>query len=130
MPKILDSMPEDGGRRYGGLRLPQVRVLQVLAAAKGPLTRSKVSSRCGNKTDVVVGRAVGYSDPTKRSAFEQTKDGGGEPGKPCPSLLTLGYVTEVEVDLDGVSETGLLITDKGRRALKALGELQLPPVHD
>ena len=132
MPRILDSMPQsDTGKRYDGLRLPQVRVLQVLASvARGTLTRTKISERCGNKTNVVVGRAIGYSDPEKRTAFEQTKDGGGRPGKPCPSLLTLGYVREVEVDVDGVTETGVVITPSGRKALEALGQVDLPPMKD
>lgn len=111
--------------RRAGLRLPQVRVMQVLAEAHGPLTRGKISRRCGNKTDVVVGRAIGYSDPAKRAAFEQTKDGGF-----TESLLTKGYVREIPLDIDGVVENTVTLTDEGRTALGGLGILDLPPLKD
>lgn len=116
--------------RKEGLRLPQIRVLHVLSKAKGPLSRTAISEKCGNKTTVVVGRAVGYSDPAKRKAFEQTKDGGGEPGNPCPSLLTLGYVTEKELDVDGAKETVIELTAKGRKAFQQLGKVSLPALRD
>lgn len=116
--------------RKEGLRVPQIRVLQVLTKSKGPLSRSAISVKCGNKTTVVVGRAVGYSDPARRATFEQTKDGGGSPGSPCPSLLTLGYVKERELDVEGVSETVLELTPKGAKAFQALGKVVLPPLRD
>lgn len=110
------------------LRVPQIRVLQVLVGMVGGLTRAKLSEVIGNRTGVVVGRSVGYSDPVKRAAFEQTKDGGGAPGKPCPSLLTLGYVSERTLDIDGVSETYVSATDAGAEALAALGDIKLAPM--
>lgn len=114
------------------LRVPQIRVLQVLAELDPGLgmTRARLSDICGNRTGVVVGRAIGYSDPVKRAAFEQTKDGGGRPGKPCPSLLTLDYVKEFVLDLDGITEVHIAITSQGRQALKAIGDIQLPEIHD
>jgi hypothetical protein len=57
--------------------------------------------------------AIGYSDAKKRAAFEKTKDGGFR-----PSLITLKYIREVELDIDGAKERGLLITPLGREALK------------
>lgn len=127
IPKAAAAFTTTGeaAPKYGGLRLPQVRVLQVLSQAKGPLTRGKISDRCGNKTQVVVGRAIGYSDPEKRVAFEQTSDGGF-----TASLLTLGYVREIPLDIDGIEETAIAMTDAGRRAFKALGKLSLPPLRD
>lgn len=97
-----------------GLRIPQVRVLLVLTKAKGPLTRGKISEKCGNKTAVVVGRAVGYSDPEKRAAFRETRDGkiAGTP------LLDLKYVREKELDVDGVKELVVEITAAGKKALE------------
>lgn len=96
------------------LSRPQQRVLEALFNANGPLTRTVLSAICGNKTQVMVGRAVGYSDPIKRAAFEQTKDGGGSPGNPCPSLLTLGYVEEIALDIDGLIEVAVKLTASGR----------------
>lgn len=124
--KLVNRMPASPQRR--GLRIPQMRVLQVLFQARGPLSRVEISKRCGNKTTVVVGRAIGYSDPDKRTVFEQTTDGGGSPGNPCPSLLTLGYVTEAELDVDGVKETAVSLTPTGRVAASRLPKL--PPLRD
>jgi hypothetical protein len=107
----------------------KVRVLALLVDAKGPLTRVKIASRLGS-SGTYVGKSVGYSDPAKRASFEQTKDGGGTPGNPCPSLLTLDYVREYELEVpeDGISETVVEITPAGRKAFKALGKLDLPPL--
>ncbi len=125
--KILDKMPEPEVHRTqkDGLTIPQIRVLQVLAKSKGPINRAKISERCGNKTTVVVGRAVGYGDPEKRAKFEQSKDGGFR-----PSLLTLKYVRETELDIDGIKETGVEITHRGKVALAKLGRINLPELRD
>lgn len=111
--------------RDKGLSIPQVRVLQVLYRSRGPLTRAKISEWIGNKTQVVVGRAVGYSDPAKRQTFEQTIDGGYR-----PSLLTLEYVEEDELDIDGLIEVVVRLTPKGRAAFEALGHVELPPLRN
>lgn len=127
MAKIIDTSAAQPEARWGGLSLPQVRVLQALSNAKGPLTRGKLSDRIGNKTDVVVGRAVGYDDPTKRAAFEQSKDGGFR-----KSLQTLGYVKRDEIQVeDGMPrEIVYELTPEGAAALEALGELDLPPLKE
>lgn len=133
MPRVVQSsdLPERSSRgkseMYGGLSLPQVRVLQCLAKAKGPLTRVKITERIGNKTGVVTGRAIGYSDPEKRKAFEQSKDGGFR-----PSLLSLGYVKEYELKIpeDGINETVVELTKSGKAAFAKLGRLKLPPLRD
>lgn len=131
--KELNAMPV-GKRRSGeGLTVPQVRVLQMLATirGRGALTRTALSERIGNKTTVVVGRAIGYSDPEKRAAFERSADGGGTSEKPCPSLLTLGFVEEVEVRVaDGPPELGVRLTPQGREALKACGKVNLAPLKE
>ena len=44
-----------------------------------------------------------------RLAFENSKDGGFR-----PSLLTLGYVEEEALDVDGLIETVVKLTKKGR----------------
>lgn len=130
--KVLSAMPP--GRSREGLTLPQIRVLQVLVRAKkrnkGLLTRSKISEVIGNKTTVVVGRAIGYSDAQKRKKFEQTKDGGGAPGKPRPSLLTLGYVREIDINEVDLVETAVEVTAKGERAFAKYAGAKLPPLRD
>lgn len=111
--------------RKDGLRLPQIRVLNVLAKKGSALSRSKISQLCGNKTTVVVGRAVGYSDPVKRKAFESTKDGGF-----TKSLLSLGYVREIELDIDGAKETAIEITASGKKAFDKAGVTKMPALRD
>lgn len=132
--KIVDTSEleiKDRPEKYGGLALPQVRVLHCLASARkgAGLSRAELSRRIGNKTNVVVTRAVGYVDPDKRAAFEQTNDGGHR-----PSLLTLGYVEEYPIDIDGVAELVVRLTDAGRKAFEALrdapGGLELPPLNN
>ncbi len=124
--KILTSLPSKEPKP--ALRLPLVRVLKALYNAKGPLSRTRISAKIGNRTNVLTCRAVGYSDPEKRAAFEQTRDGGGSSGNPSPSLLTLGYVRERELDIDGVIEDVVELTAAGRRAYEALGNIKLPPL--
>lgn len=119
-----DEQPDDSS-----LSLGKKRVLQVLAAARGPLTRAKIQSKLG-VSSTYVAKSVGLSDPEKREAFEQTKDAGGKPGEPCPSLLTLGYVREFELVIleDGINELTVEITQEGRKAFEALGGASLPPL--
>ncbi len=127
MPRLLNKFPEPEPSKqsqYGELRVPQIRVLQVLVANPHAMTRGEISEQTGNKTDVMVGRAIGYSDPVKRAAFEQTKDGGF-----TASLLTLKYVTEHRLEIEeGVFETRYNVTPAGRKALANLGDIELPPI--
>jgi hypothetical protein len=121
MPKILPDFPVPEGfqpqptRQPADLRLPQLRVLQVLAEAKGPITRARIASRMGYQWPTSVNDAIGSSDPQYRArgvriAGEKTVSIG-------TPLLDLGCVSEVEVDVDGIKELGVLITDVGRQAL-------------
>lgn len=119
------SGPATLTREQKELSLPQIRVLHVLAKTKGPLSRSAISNKCGNKTTVVVGRAVGYSDPKARAAFEQTKDGGFR-----KALLSLGYVREFPIDTDSGKEVVIELTAAGRKAYAKLGKVKLPELRD
>lgn len=112
-------------RRQLGLPLPQIRVLLALLEANGPLTRRSLSAKIGNKTPVVVGRAVGYSHPEKRAAFENSKDGGY-----TDSLLTRGYVVEEMLDIDGINEVVIILTEMGRGMAEGLKDMDLPPLRD
>lgn len=100
---------------------PQVRVLRCLAECPGWMSKPKLCQKLNNSS-TLVGKTIGYSDPVNRAAFEQTKDGGGKPGKPFPSLLTLGYVEETVIDVEGVKETCYQCSANGRAALAELKE--------
>ncbi len=120
--KKLSSIPPPANRTFlNAITIPQLRVLRALAPCRGPISRNEVSRRAGVST-VCIGRAIGYSDPEKRNKLEQSKDGGYR-----PSLLTLLFVTEKELDIDGVKETVLEITDLGRKAVEAQSAVVLPP---
>lgn len=120
--KSLTSMPTTSVRQE--LSIPQIRVLRILGE-HGAMTRAKISDKCGNQTNVVVGRAVGYSDPDKRAVFENTKDGGFR-----ESLLTLRYVEEIPVSVEGVEELLLRLTPAGRDAFAATECIELPPLRN
>src|SRR5262249_14290433 len=113
--RVLDKMPGPIRPRKQGLRKPQIRVLQLLnRRTVGALTRSKIATRL-HLSQVRVGKIVGRRDPKKRTAFEQTRDGGFR-----PSLLTLGLVRQVRLDIDGVTEIAIEITTQGRQALAGM----------
>ena len=133
MPKPVDSEPSMIEVRQPGttqrpvlshaLTTPQMRVLRVLSESKGPLTRQKISLRCGTATPVLISRAIGYKNARKRAAFERTATGGF-----CKSLLTLGYVESMDLDIDGLTETAYRLTPAGKRALQSFEHLDLPPL--
>lgn len=108
-----------------GLSIPQIRVLQVLASVRpgGGITRTRISERAGT-TAVLVGKAVGKTDPIKRAEFENTKDGGFR-----KSLLSLGYVVETLITVEGLEELIISITPSGREMFSTVEEIArtLPP---
>lgn len=105
------------------MNTPQIRVLRTLAAAYGPLSRSKIARKVGTEAEHSVRWAIGYSDPVKRAKFEQTKDGGYR-----KSLLSLGYVRELTLDIDGLKEVVVELTPAGRLALVRHKDVKLPPI--
>ncbi len=92
------------------LTIPQLRVLEVLYQSGGVLSRGKIASRV-DKAETYVGRVIGYSDPEKRARFRETPLGKSV-GTP---LLDQGYVQEIVLDIDGLSEIAIRITDDGVR---------------
>lgn len=118
--QVISSFPSKSLKREI-LPIPQIRVLLALKGVVGGLTRTRLSEIIGNKTSVVVGRAIGYSDPEKRLAFENSKDGGF-----TPSLLTRGLVEEVTLDIDGVNEVVFRLTAEGKAMLPILESIPLP----
>jgi hypothetical protein len=106
-------------RRGRALTLPQARVLQALARMRGPINRAAIIdavSSPGRQT--AIGDSMGYADPERRVRRD------GEVGH--PSLMTQGLVSEIELDLDGATETGYEITEAGRQALLEFGDI--PPL--
>jgi hypothetical protein len=132
--------PPDTGRGiprpvFRILSVAQLKVLALLATCRGPMSRTNIGDRLNKlgvgyvRAGIIVGEAVGYSDPVKRKKFEDSKAGGS--GKK-PSLLTLGFLSEKRYDIDGVSELGLKITPEGRAFLaqweERLKDRGLPPI--
>lgn len=92
----------------------QARVLAVLGRSRGPLSRTAINEvlnrfGVGFVRPVAIGEAVGPSDAVARTKLEQKTR--------KLTLLTLGYVSERDYDIDGITETGLKITPLGREAL-------------
>ncbi len=114
--KVLDSLPDGCDTpkpRVSGLRPNQLLVLRVLLAAKGPLNRTKITTRA-NISGTYMNRALGLDDPEKRPAFENCKEVG------YPSLLTLGFIDRHELDINGTIEIAYTLSDKGLELAKSL----------
>lgn len=122
-PPSKPRLPSKPRAEKRELTIPQIRVLVVLASSRGPLSRGRIAEEAGINTTLTAW-CLGRIDPQTRVAFENTKDGGYR-----KSLLSLGYVDQVMMDLDGTKELGTFITPAGREALKRLGDdFKLPPV--
>lgn len=104
----------------GGMFESQIHILRVLRDARGPLSRAKIAERTGLNVGIV-GWRVGGIDPEKRAKFEQSPNGGFR-----PSLITLGYVEEIIVDIDGLKERCVALTDTGRKATEDTDYVILP----
>ena len=124
MPKILQKMPEPEDRKdKSGLRVHQIRVLRALRESKGPLSRSKIAEKAGI-TLTVVARALGYENKEKREHFEKHGKEGG-----FLSLLTLGLVREMPLDIDGKIEVCHQLTKEGLAAVEEVQGVSIgPPV--
>lgn len=88
------------------LRVPQIRVLRTLTDGS-LLTRSKINDRAG----------ISQVSGTVWRALNGLKEGSSS-GAPHLGLLALGYVEEHRIDVDGVEETGYMITKAGKDALR------------
>lgn len=110
-----------------GVPLRHLRVLDALAKADGPLSRSDLAELIGMSVTATM-NATGYSNPQKRAIAECASYVGGSIDKPSYSLLTLNYVREEKMGGCGGSETVVYITPQGRQFLKSLGEINLPSV--
>lgn len=112
MPKILGRF--DWGKtshRKEGLRIPQLRILRALARSPGPVSCSRIASRASVDPAWVGDHLYGRLDPEARKRREEITG---------PSLLSLGYVQLLTLDIDGKEELCFSITPSGREALKDL----------
>lgn len=90
--------------RREGLRKPQVRILQALSKAKGPMNRRQLAE----KSAVAESWVIGF---TFKACAANTS----------PALAELGLVKGREIDVEGRKELCFEITPKGRQAMaKAL----------
>ncbi len=94
------------------LSVPQVRILLELEEIDplGGISRQRISDRIGYVSSVPVYQEVGWVDLSKRTAWEKKVH------RKC--LLSLGYVREVTIDIEGRTERIIQITDEGRTVLE------------
>jgi hypothetical protein len=104
------------------LRLPQIRVLRVLAESPGALlTVAKIAESAGySEISATVGQALRGVRP------------GSKYVKPRPGLVDMGLVERVVFDIDGLEEIDYRITPAG---LAAMAEIErsgrpIPPLRD
>ncbi len=107
---------EKAPRRKDGLTTPQIRVLRALNKAGKPLNRPALMKAVGCAALRYILVACGLSDPDQRAKYEQRKDWGGSPGNPRKSLITLGYVKEIDIDVDGKKERAYQLLAAGKKA--------------
>jgi hypothetical protein len=105
-----------------GLRLPQIRVLQVLAECPQAFrTVARIAERAGiSPKSATTGQALRGVRP------------GSKYVKPRPGLVDLGLVERVVLDIDGLEEIDYRITPAG---LAAMAEIEqsgrpIPPLRD
>jgi hypothetical protein len=121
MPKVLEDFPEADPPRIKseeGLTLPQERILMILDAARGPITRTTITERMGYLHPTAVNDALRSPDPSSwiRQRWATDRNGEKYAIDLAISLFERGYVEEVEVMVSGVKEKGIIITDAGRAA--------------
>lgn len=103
----------------------KIRVLHALAELDewGSFSPNTLAEIIGCKSLKYITIAVGLVDPDKRAIYEQHKECGGSPGNPNPSLITLGYITSSELDIDGKMERSYAITPLGRQVAASIPKL-------
>lgn len=90
------------------LRKPQVAVLLALRQAKGPIPRTLISKRTGVAVGILC-PMLGSVDLEFRARAEARGN--------CQSLLSLGFATIQELDIDGAKEFGYQATKEGLECL-------------
>ena len=98
-----------------GLRKAQVRILQALAKAKGPLSKSRICDACAKEFPTAAKFQAWMADPL--GSLNPTVVAAAEARCGYRSLLSLRLVQHVELDIDGKSEDAYQLTAAGRKAL-------------
>lgn len=111
--------PDDPAHK---LRTHQIRVLRMIGQCAGALSRPKIADFC-HISPTLVSRALGLEDKEKREHFEQHDKYVG-----YPSLITLGMVERLELDIEGIREIAYRLSAKGRKALEETKDEVLPPL--
>ena len=113
-----------------GITTAQARVIQILGRANAPMTRPAIAESGGNRTAVVVRKAIGYTDPELRRKFREKANDPtlrkklGYYGVP---LLDLGMVREWVINRNYGDVHVIELTPKGRSVYKAIAEISIPP---
>lgn len=97
-------------RQKDGITQSQVRILESLSGG-ALLTRNKISEKSGVATCTLC-PMLGSADDDARMAAQ------GRVGR--PSLLTLEYVSVLEINIDGLKETVYRVTETGLQVLKEM----------
>lgn len=109
--KSESAKPTQTKSEKNRLRKPQAAILEVLAKAKGPMTRTQVAERAGYKSAVGIRAEIGWPDLDCRKNYDKNV-------LPTPCLLTMGWAKELTLDIDGRKEHVIQITPAGRKALE------------
>ncbi len=114
--KPVKEKKEKAPREPKLLTTSQLRIMQALSKAKGPLTRGKINEACAKagfataeKFSAWMTEPLGQATAEARAEWEEKK------GK--KSLLSLGYVKQRELDVDGKKETVFEATATGVKIL-------------
>lgn len=112
---VKASKPETNGaekqstRDPNALRKPQIRLLQAMAKAKGPLNAARLCELAGVDR-AWVNEFTGKLDADKRADADEKYN--------VKSLVTRGYAKVRQVDVEGKKETVWEITATGRKGLE------------
>lgn len=105
--KKLTKSPEV--RKEKSLAPLQLKFLELLYNNGGWMSRTRMCRELGYE-NLGMQNALGLNDPEKRA----------EADKKSPSLLTLGLIECIDLDIDGVSETNYRVTESGRKYIEEL----------
>jgi hypothetical protein len=97
-------------KETGGLRGPQVRILQLLAKSNKPITRSVIAEKAPVDVATCV-EYIGSPDPEKRKKNDT---------KHFPSLVTLKLVSEQKQEIDGREKVVYQLTAAGKQKLEQI----------
>lgn len=112
IPSLQKRKEKKSRKTKEGLRKPQVHILKILLPG-GFLSRSKIADRSLIAINTLC-PMLGTGDPDASERIE----------KRCgvKSLVTLGYVNVITIDVDGLAEDVYSITAAGREAFEQIAD--------